>query len=57
MYLSEVAPVTWRGALNISFQMSTTVGILLANCINYGGGPSEGTTKVFPQLMQSPALL
>lgn len=37
MYLSEVAPVTWRGALNISFQMSTTIGILLANCINYGG--------------------
>ena len=36
MYLSEVAPASWRGALNICFQMSTTIGILLANCINFG---------------------
>ncbi|XP_016491712.1 sugar carrier protein C-like [Nicotiana tabacum] len=35
VYLSEMAPFKSRGALNIMFQMSITIGILAANLINY----------------------
>ena len=35
VYLSEMAPAQLRGALNIAFQMCTTLGILAANLINY----------------------
>ncbi|CAJ1948774.1 unnamed protein product [Sphenostylis stenocarpa] len=35
MYLFEMAPTTIRGALNIGFQMMITIGILIANLINY----------------------
>nr|KYP42126.1 Sugar transport protein 10 [Cajanus cajan] len=36
VYLSEMAPANIRGALNIGFQMMITIGILIANLINYG---------------------
>ncbi|KAF2546269.1 hypothetical protein F2Q70_00022065 [Brassica cretica] len=36
VYLSEMAPAKLRGALNIGFQMAITIGILIANLINYG---------------------
>ena len=36
VYLSEMAPAKIRGALNIGFQMAITIGILIANLINYG---------------------
>lgn len=36
VYLSEMAPAKIRGALNIGFQMMITIGILIANLINYG---------------------
>ncbi|KAL9258953.1 Sugar carrier protein C-like protein [Drosera capensis] len=35
LYLSEMAPYKYRGALNIGFQLSITVGILIANILNY----------------------
>ncbi|KAJ8761503.1 hypothetical protein K2173_001637 [Erythroxylum novogranatense] len=35
LYLSEMAPYRYRGALNIGFQLSITVGILVANVLNY----------------------
>lgn len=35
LYLSETAPYKYRGALNIGFQLSITVGILIANVLNY----------------------
>lgn len=35
LYLSEMAPYKFRGALNIGFQLSVTVGILIANVLNY----------------------
>lgn len=35
LYLSETAPYKFRGALNIGFQLSITVGILIANVLNY----------------------
>ncbi|EPS70218.1 hexose transporter 1, partial [Genlisea aurea] len=36
LYLSEMAPYRYRGALNIGFQLSITIGILVANVLNYG---------------------
>ncbi|CAI9096979.1 OLC1v1033258C1 [Oldenlandia corymbosa var. corymbosa] len=36
VYLSEMAPPKIRGALNIGFQMAITIGILIANLVNYG---------------------
>ncbi|KAI5084485.1 hypothetical protein GOP47_0000654 [Adiantum capillus-veneris] len=38
VYLSEMAPAKYRGALNIMFQLAITIGILAANLINYGTG-------------------
>ena len=35
MFLSEIAPVKVRGALNILFQLDVTIGILVANLVNY----------------------
>ncbi|BBH00827.1 sugar transporter 1 [Prunus dulcis] len=35
LYLSEMAPYRFRGALNIGFQLSITIGILVANVLNY----------------------
>lgn len=36
VYLSEMAPTHVRGLLNIMFQLSITIGILIAECINLG---------------------
>lgn len=42
LYLSEMAPYKYRGALNICFQLSITVGILVANVLNYAFDKIEG---------------
>ncbi|EEF32204.1 sugar transporter, putative [Ricinus communis] len=42
LFLSEIAPVHQRGAVNILFQLLVTVGILFANLVNYG------TAKLHP---------
>lgn len=36
MYLSEVAPPKWRGAFNTGFQLFIGIGVVAANCINFG---------------------
>ncbi|GJP37541.1 hypothetical protein CLOM_g21939 [Closterium sp. NIES-68] len=36
LYLSEMAPAQLRGALNMMFQMATTLGIVAGQLINYG---------------------
>ncbi|CAI9091996.1 OLC1v1027124C1 [Oldenlandia corymbosa var. corymbosa] len=36
LYLSEMAPARFRGAINNSFQLSIGIGILIANLINFG---------------------
>lgn len=36
LFLSEMAPHRYRGALNILFQLMITVGILSANLVNFG---------------------
>lgn len=35
LFLSEIAPIEYRGAVNILFQLLVTVGILIANIVNY----------------------
>lgn len=42
LFLSEIAPTRLRGALNILFQLNVTIGILLANLINYGTSKIQG---------------
>ncbi|KAG8476541.1 hypothetical protein CXB51_033502 [Gossypium anomalum] len=42
IYLSEIAPFKYRGALNIMFQLSITIGILVANLLNYFTAKIEG---------------
>ncbi|XAR67037.1 hypothetical protein NMG60_11013450 [Bertholletia excelsa] len=42
LYLSEVAPAKVRGAVNQLFQLTTCIGILVANLVNYG------TAKLHP---------
>ncbi|GER31658.1 sugar transporter [Striga asiatica] len=42
LYLSEMAPYKYRGALNIGFQLSITIGILAANVLNYGFAKIRG---------------
>ncbi|KAI6687775.1 hypothetical protein NL676_024603 [Syzygium grande] len=36
LYLSEMAPPKWRGAFSTGFEFFLGVGVLTANCINYG---------------------
>lgn len=36
VYLSEMAPPKWRGAFNTGFQFFIGMGVVAANCINYG---------------------
>ncbi|KAI5603505.1 hypothetical protein POPTR_001G248900v4 [Populus trichocarpa] len=42
LFISEIAPAKYRGGLNICFQLLITIGILMANLINYA------TSKVHP---------
>ncbi|KAG4992105.1 hypothetical protein AAZX31_09G176900 [Glycine max] len=42
LYLSEMAPAKVRGAVNQLFQLTTCLGILIANLVNYG------TEKIHP---------
>lgn len=42
LYLSEMAPAKIRGRVNQLFQLTTCLGILIANLINYG------TNKIHP---------
>nr|XP_043622894.1 sugar carrier protein C-like [Erigeron canadensis] len=42
LYLSEIAPYQHRGALNVMFQLSITIGILVANAVNVGFARIDG---------------
>ncbi|KAI3931150.1 hypothetical protein MKX01_029340 [Papaver californicum] len=42
VYLSEMAPAKLRGALNMGFQLAITIGILVANLVNYGTAKIKG---------------
>ena len=36
IYSSEMAPPQYRGTLNLLFQWCTTIGIIIAQLVNYG---------------------
>lgn len=36
IYLSEMAPPKWRGAFNTGFEFFIGIGVVTANCINFG---------------------
>ncbi|XP_064975152.1 sugar transport protein MST8-like isoform X2 [Musa acuminata AAA Group] len=42
LYLSEMAPAKLRGMLNIAFQLMITIGIFIANVVNYATNKIEG---------------
>uniref|UniRef100_A0A2N9FHT7 Major facilitator superfamily (MFS) profile domain-containing protein n=1 Tax=Fagus sylvatica TaxID=28930 RepID=A0A2N9FHT7_FAGSY len=42
LYLSEMAPYKLRGSLNVVFQLCITIGILIANVVNYLTSKMEG---------------
>ncbi|TQD99019.1 hypothetical protein C1H46_015386 [Malus baccata] len=42
LYLSEMAPPKYRGAINNGFQFSISIGLLSANLINYGSEKIKG---------------
>ncbi|KAG4984318.1 hypothetical protein JHK87_029067 [Glycine soja] len=46
VFISEIAPTRIRGALNIMFQLNITIGILIANIVNYFTAKSK-VLKVF----------
>ncbi|TKY72797.1 Sugar transport protein 10 [Spatholobus suberectus] len=57
VYLSKMAPTKIRGALNMGFQMMTTIGILLANLINYGIAKLDNGWRIFLDVGDIPAIL
>ncbi|CAK8570601.1 unnamed protein product [Lathyrus sativus] len=57
VYLSEMAPAKIRGALNMGFQMMITIGILIANLINYGTSKRENGWRISLGLGAVPAIL
>ncbi|CAJ2630268.1 unnamed protein product [Trifolium pratense] len=42
VFLSEIAPTRIRGALNIMFQLNITIGIFIANLVNWFTSKMEG---------------
>ncbi|XP_054825381.1 sugar transport protein 10-like [Prosopis cineraria] len=57
VYLSEMAPPNIRGALNMGFQMMITIGILIANFINYLTAEHEHGWRISLGVGAAPALL
>ncbi|KAL2339373.1 hypothetical protein Fmac_007313 [Flemingia macrophylla] len=57
VYLSEMAPANIRGALNIGFQMMITIGILIANVINYGTSKIHNGWRVSLGIGAVPAIV
>ncbi|KAF9623998.1 hypothetical protein IFM89_007696 [Coptis chinensis] len=59
VYLSEMAPAKMRGALNIGFQLAITIGILVANLVNYGTSKLKGDNgwRISLALAAVPALI
>ncbi|XP_028758972.1 sugar transport protein 10-like [Neltuma alba] len=57
VYLSEMAPTKIRGALNMGFQMMITIGILIANLINYRTAKLENGWRISLGVGAVPALL
>ncbi|XP_078167246.1 sugar transport protein MST4-like [Carex rostrata] len=57
LFLSEIAPFHVRGALNILFQLNITIGILIANIINYYASKIPNGWRLSLGLAGVPALI
>lgn len=57
VYLSEMAPAKIRGALNMCFQMMITIGILVANLINYWTSKLDNGWRISLGVGAVPAVL
>ncbi|PKI73900.1 hypothetical protein CRG98_005770 [Punica granatum] len=57
IYLSEVAPPKWRGAFNAGFQFFIGVGVVAANCINYGTAKHSWGWRLSLGLAAIPAVI
>lgn len=57
LYLTEVAPYKLRGMLNQLFQMATTIGIFVAQLINYGVQDWDQGWRLSLGLAAVPALI
>ncbi|XP_061357221.1 sugar transport protein 10-like [Gastrolobium bilobum] len=57
VYLSEMAPAKIRGALNMGFQMMITIGILIANLINYWTSKHQNGWRISLGIGAVPAVL
>ncbi|GAB2271230.1 Sugar transport protein 5 [Dionaea muscipula] len=57
VYLAEVAPAKWRGAFNTGFQFFLGIGVVSANCINYGTAKLRWGWRLSLGLAVVPALI
>ncbi|KAF5197495.1 Hexose carrier protein hex6, partial [Thalictrum thalictroides] len=59
LYLSEMAPSRYRGAINIGFQLSIGIGVIAANLINYGTAKIKGNLgwRISLSMAAVPALI
>ncbi|KAK7351182.1 hypothetical protein VNO77_10439 [Canavalia gladiata] len=57
LYLSEIAPPKWRGALNAGFSFFLGVGVVVAGCINYGTAKHTWGWRLSLGLAVVPAIL
>jgi MFS family permease len=56
LYISEIAPKNFRGAMNSTFQLAATAGILVAQLVNYGVGDLDFGWRISLGLICAPAL-
>ncbi|KAL8167070.1 hypothetical protein V2J09_008569 [Rumex salicifolius] len=57
LYLSEVAPPKWRGSFMTGFQFFLGVGVVAANCINFGTAKYKSGWRLSLGLAIVPALI
>ena len=57
IYISETAPANHRGAMNITFQLATTIGILAAQLLNFGMCKLASNTEHFKRCVNAVAAM
>ncbi|XP_051217629.1 sugar transport protein MST1 [Lolium perenne] len=57
LYLAEMAPARWRGSLTLGFQFFVSLGILIANLVNYGTARLTWGWRLSLGLAGAPALI
>ncbi|GAB4821174.1 hypothetical protein N2152v2_008220 [Parachlorella kessleri] len=57
LYLSECAPPKYRGGLNMMFQLAVTIGIIVAQLVNYGTQTMNNGWRLSLGLAGVPAII